>query len=81
MKVFLSASANSELKEYISSLGYETEDVQSRGLVSEPVSCHPDIFYCALNEAAVLEKAISGKLLPGNIYMGDKSLLGEKYPC
>ena len=80
MKVFLSASANSELKKYIEDFGYEIEEVSSFGLVGTAVSCHPDIFYCALNKSVSAEKIKRGVLLDGNIYKGDRLLLGEKYP-
>lgn len=80
MKIFLSALADPRLKEYITGLGCEIENVRTSGLVSEPVSCHPDIFYCALNSAAVSELAEEGRMLPGNIYKGKASALKPKYP-
>lgn len=80
MKIFLSAQADPRLKEYIAGFGCETCEVKTSGLVSEPVSCHPDIFYCALNSAAVSNLAKEGQMLSGNIYRGKASALKPKYP-
>ncbi|MBO4818670.1 MAG: hypothetical protein J5528_00905 [Firmicutes bacterium] len=61
----MSEKANRELLSYLRSEGHETILVSEMGNVSEPVSCHPDIYYC---------------ILGGGIYEGDPSFLSPKYP-
>ena len=65
MKVYVSEKANKELLSYLSAEGHDTVLVSKTGNVSEPVSCHPDIYYCLLGD---------------RIYEGDPSLLSPEYP-
>ena len=65
MKIYVSAKANKELLSYLKQKGYELCLVGRLGGVSPAVDCHPDIYFCLLNEG---------------IYEGDASLLTEGYP-
>lgn len=47
-RTYISKNANFRLREYLESLGRTLEPVSSRGIVSRPVSDHPDVFLCRL---------------------------------
>ena len=47
-KLFISAAADSRLIKYFADRGYETELISTSGIVSDPVSAHPDMFMCRL---------------------------------
>ena len=46
--VFLSGAADARLKRYLENAGYDIRQVSTSGLVSPPVSDHPDMFMCRL---------------------------------
>lgn len=47
-KVYISAAADRRLIDYFKNMGLQTELIHTEGLVSEPVSDHPDMFMCRL---------------------------------
>ena len=47
-KLFISAAADSRLIEFFADRGYETGLISTSGIVSDPVSAHPDIVMCLL---------------------------------
>ena len=65
LTAYVSEKANKELTDYLLSEGLKIVFVSKTADVSDPVSCHPDIYYC---------------LLKNGIYEGDPSLLSETYP-
>ena len=65
LTAYVSEKANKELTDYLLSKGLKIVSVSKTADVSDPVSCHPDIYYC---------------LLKNGIYEGDPSLLSETYP-
>ena len=65
LKVYVSEKANRKLTDYLEAEGIDVVRVGRKGNVSEPVACHPDIYYC---------------LLKDGIYEGDASLLSAEYP-
>ena len=46
--IYVASDADPRLTEWIGSLGIETVSVETEGLVSGPVSRHPDMFICRL---------------------------------
>ncbi len=64
-KVYISEHAEDVLKEYLISRGYELSLVKETGLVSKPVSSHPDIYMCRLKN---------------EVFFGDRSKLVPEYP-
>lgn len=47
-RVYLSEKTNAALREYLESSGYSLAYISTDGIVSEPISCHPDIFMCKM---------------------------------
>ena len=47
-KIYLSAEADKRLHGFFVSQGYDVVSVRSDGIVSPPLSCHPDMFMCRL---------------------------------
>ena len=47
-KLYISAAADSRLLKYFADRGYENELIGTSGIVSDPVSDHPDMFMCRL---------------------------------
>ncbi len=66
-KVYLSAQAEDDLKEYLRAQGYEIESSGPVGVLPEGISCHPDLAFC--------------RLTPDALFCGDISRLGAKYPA
>lgn len=66
-KVFLAAGSDERLKQFFSDAGHELELVSTSGIVSAPVSDHPDMFMCRLgisDDAPVISYSGEG-LSPG----------------
>ena len=47
-KVFISAGADHRLVDYLENIGLQAEPIHTEGLVSGPVSDHPDMFMCRM---------------------------------
>lgn len=47
-KIYISKKANTLVKDYLTSLGYELELTETTGIVDEGIACHPDIFLCKM---------------------------------
>lgn len=47
-KIYISAGADDRLIDHLKDAGLQTELIHTEGLVSEPVSDHPDMFMCRL---------------------------------
>jgi len=74
LKIYLSKKADIRLIEYLKSKGHELNLVDGsfivgnkliKSKVSEPILCHPDVYYCSLGD---------------EMYLGDVSLLDKDYP-
>ena len=48
LTAYVSEKANKELTDYLLSEGLKIVFVSKTADVSDPVSCHPDIYYCLL---------------------------------
>jgi hypothetical protein len=47
-RVYIASGADDRLKQFFEASGYEVEPVSTSGIVSGPVSDHPDMFMCRL---------------------------------
>lgn len=65
-KAIISEQADRRLIEYIRSTGVEISYAERIKTVADPVSCHPDMIYCKLNE--------------NTLFKGDKNKLDPVYP-
>ena len=65
-KVYLAKDANRRLKEYIETQGHDLELVETSGMVSKPISNHPDVFLCkmGISDDAQVFYAIDADLGP-----------------
>ena len=64
-KIFISKYADNLLKDFLTGQGYFIEEISALADIDEPISCHPDIYMCAL-----------GKTL----FKGDPAKLSYDYP-
>ncbi len=46
--IYISAEADQRLMQYFRDRGYKVAEISTSGIVSGPVSCHPDMFMCRL---------------------------------
>lgn len=65
-KVYLSADAADDLKEYLDSRGFEIAEFGPIAGLPEGIACHPDLVYCRLTEDM--------------LFCGDSARLSAKYP-
>lgn len=65
-KVYLSADAADDLKEYLDSRGFEIAEFGPIAWLPEGIACHPDLVYCRLTEDV--------------LFCGDSARLSAKYP-
>jgi len=47
-KIYVSARADNRLVDYLKNMGFQIEIIHTEGLVSAPVSDHPDMFMCRM---------------------------------
>ena len=67
--IYISKKSNKILQDYLSNKGYNLQLVESDGIVSDGLSCHPDIFLCKM-----------GLYNNSPVYFAEKGILSEKYP-
>jgi hypothetical protein len=65
-KVYLSADAADDLREYLDSRGFEIAEFGPIAGLPEGIACHPDLVYCRLTEDM--------------LFCGDSARLSAKYP-
>ncbi len=46
--IYISSEADNRLKSWLSSCGYTVSEFRTDGIVSGPLSCHPDMFMCKM---------------------------------
>ena len=71
---YLAADSSPVLAERIREAGYDVRFVETAGIVSEPLSNHPDMFMCRLgfsDEAPVVSCFTEGSAVPGSSYPED----------
>ncbi len=66
-KVYLSAEAGEDLREYLRSQGFDIESFGPVSVLPEGLACHPDLAFCRLTSDA--------------LFCGDISRLGAEYPA
>ncbi len=66
-KVYLSAEAGDDLREYLRSQGFDIESFGPVSVLPGGLACHPDLAFC--------------RLTPDALFCGDISRLGAEYPA
>ena len=70
--IYVSSEADNRLKSWFSSCGYAVEEFRTDGIVSGPLSCHPDMFMCKMGVSDDSEII--------SYFMQNETRLSSEYP-
>ena len=70
--IYVSSEADNRLISWLSSCGYAVEEFRTDGIVSGPLSCHPDMFMCKMGVSDDSEII--------SYFMQDETRLSPEYP-
>ena len=70
--IYVSSEADSRIKSWLSSCGYALSEFRTEGIVSGPLSCHPDMFMCKMGVSDDSEII--------SYFMQNETRLSSEYP-